>query len=76
MYPTCKINVRLFNGEVVNAEFNSFHTLRDVYYYVRKASGCNNFSLLEGFPPKSLRDYDKTIGDLHLQNTTLTQKIN
>ena len=75
MYPTCKLNIRLFNGEVINTEFNLTHTLRELYYYVRRVSGYNNFSLLEGFPPKSLKDYDRSIAELHLQNTTLTQRI-
>ena len=75
MYPTCKISVRLFNGEVVSTEFNLWHTLRDIYFYVRTVSGYNNFSLLEGFPPTPLRDYDRSIADLKLQNTILTQRI-
>ena len=75
MYPTCKISIRLFNGEVVNTEFNFGHTLRDIYLYVRRVSGYNNFSLLEGFPPTPLRDYDRSIAELKLQNTILTQRI-
>ena len=38
-------------------------------------SGSNNFHLLDGFPPKPLRDYDKKIGDLNIENSILTQKI-
>ena len=74
--PTCIINIRLFNGEIVKGEFNYTQTLRDIYFYVRKISGSNNFSLLDGFPPRALRDYDKTIGQLRLENTTLTQRLN
>ena len=74
--PVCSINIRLFNGEIVKGDFNYTNTLRDVYFYVRKISGSNNFHLLDGFPPKALRDYDKTIGQLKLENTTLTQKLN
>ena len=74
--PVCTINIRLFNGEVVKCEFNYSQTLRDIYYHVRKISGSNNFYLLDGFPPKSLRDYDKQIWELGLQNSLLTQKIN
>ena len=73
--PTCTINIRLFNGEIIKSEFNYTQTLREIYYYVQKLSGSNNFALLDGFPPKKLRDYDKTIEYLKLENTTLTQKI-
>ena len=73
--PICVFSIRLFNGEVVKCEFNYTQTLRDIYFYVQKISGSNNFHLLDGFPPKPLRDYDKQIGELHLDNTILTQKI-
>ena len=73
--PVCTINIRLFNGEVVKSEFNYTQTLRDIYYYVSNVSGSKNFHLLEGFPPKALREYKKTIQELHLENTTLTQKL-
>ena len=74
--PVCTINIRLFNGEIAKGEFNYTQTLRDVYFYVRKISGSNNFTLLDGFPPKPLRDYDRTIDQLKLENTTLTQRLN
>ena len=73
--PICTFNIRLFNGEIVKCEFNYTQTLRDIYYYVQKISGSKNFHLLDGFPPKPLREYNKCIGELHLDNTTLTQKI-
>ena len=73
--PICTFSIRLFNGEIVKCEFNYTQTLRDVYYYVQKISGSRNFHLLDGFPPKPLREYNKCIGELHLDNTILTQKI-
>ena len=73
--PVCTINIRLFNGEVVKSEFNYTQTLRDIYLYVKNVSGSRNFHLLDGFPPKPLREYNKPIGELHLDNTMLTQKI-
>ena len=73
--PVCTINIRLFNGEVVKAEFNYSQTLRDIYFYVRRISGSIKFHLLDGFPPRPLRDYDRTIYELNLQNSLLTQKI-
>ena len=74
--PTITISIRLFNGEVVKSEFNLNQTLRHIYFYVQKISGSNNFYLLEGFPPKPLREYNKTIQELKLENTILTQKLN
>lgn len=34
--PTCKVNVRLFNGEVVSEDFNLNQTLQDVINFVKK----------------------------------------
>ena len=73
--PVCTLSIRLFNGEVVKAQFNYSQTLRDIYLYVRRISGSFKFHLLDGFPPKPLRDYDRTIYELKLQNSLLTQKI-
>ena len=73
--PVYHFNIRLFNGEIIKCEFNQTHTLKDVYIYVKKISGSNNFVLLEGFPPRPLDQYNKTIKELKLENTTLTQKI-
>jgi UBX domain-containing protein 1 len=74
--PTCKVNVRLFNGEVVSEDFNLNQTLQDVINFVKKKSGSNNFSLLDGFPPRPITAYNKTIQELHLEGSLLTQKIN
>ena len=74
--PICKINIRLFNGEVICKEFNLNNTLKDIFNYVEKVSGSKNFSLLEGFPPKIIKQFDKSIEQLKLQESTLTQKIN
>ena len=74
--PTCKVNIRLFNGEVVSEDFNLNQTLQDVINFVKKKSGSNNFSLLDGFPPRPLTDYYKTIQELHLEGSLLTQRIN
>ena len=74
--PTCKVNIRLFNGEVVSEDFNLNHTLQDVINFVKKKSGSQNFSLLDGFPPRPLTDYYKTIQELHIEGSLLTQRIN
>ena len=73
--PICNVSIRLFNGEVIKTQFNYSQTLRDIYLHVRRISGCIKFHLLDGFPPKPLRDYDKTIYELNIQNSLLTQKI-
>ena len=73
--PICTFSIRLFNGEIVKCEFNYTQTLREIYFYVQKISGSNNFHLLDGFPPKPLREYNKLIRELNLDNTILTQKI-
>ena len=73
--PSCKIDIRLFNGEVVTATFNLNQTVRDIKNFVEKKSGSHNFTLLEGFPPKPLTDLKKTIEQLSLKGCMITQKI-
>ena len=73
--PTCLISLRLYNGEIIKGQFNYNQTLKDIYFYTKKMSGLNDFALLDGFPPKPLFDLDKTIRELNLENTVLTQKI-
>ena len=74
--PVCTVSVRLFNGEIVKGNFNYTQKLRDLYYFIKKTSGSKDFYLLDGFPPQPLKDYNKTIGELKLENSILTQKIN
>lgn len=74
--PACSISIILFNGEIIEDKFNYYQTLRDIYLFVRRVTGSNNFVLLNGIPPKALNDYEKTIEELNLENTFLTQKIN
>ena len=74
--PTCKVNIRLFNGETVCEEFNLCNTVRDIMRFVENVSGSHNFSLLDGFPPRPIVQVDKTIEELKLQGSMLTQRIN
>lgn len=73
--PTTSLSIRLYNGDVVSGTFNSTQKLRDIYLYVKEISHRINFDLLEGFPPKPLKDYTKTILELGLENSMLTQKV-
>ncbi len=73
--PVCKINIRLFNGELISEEFNTTNTLQDIFNFVTKASGSNKFSLLDGFPPRPLTEFNKTIEQLKLAGSTLIQRI-
>ena len=73
--PTCKVNIRLFNGDAVNEDFNLNQTLRDVFNFVRRKSGGGNFSIVDEFPLRQLTDFNKTIQELHLDNSLLTQRI-
>ena len=73
--PSCMINIRLYNGEIIKANFNYSQTLKDIYYQVSQLSGINKFYLLDGFPPKPLLNLDKTIWELNLENSVLTQII-
>ena len=70
-----KIDIRLFNGEVITTNFNSSQTVRDIKNFVEKKTGCHNFSLVEGFPPKVLNSLNSTIEQLNLKNCLITQKL-
>ena len=74
--PVCSLSIRLFNGEIVKCDFNYTQTVRDIYNYVGRISNSCNFTLLDGFPPIPLNDFNKTIGEMKLQNSILTQRIN
>jgi hypothetical protein len=74
--PRCFVSIRLYKGDIIKAEFNSSQKFGDVYALVKKISRNNNFILLEGFPPRPLIEYGKTIKELGLENSMLTQRIN
>ena len=74
--PHCSISIRMYNGNVIKTEMNSDKKLRDIYSLVKKF-GKNriiDFVLLDGFPPKPLVEFDKTIKELGIENSMLTQK--
>ena len=73
--PVCRVNIRLFNGQIVNEEFNLCHSFSDVFNFVKRASNCEKFQILDGFPPSPITEMNKTIEELKLQGSTLTQKL-
>ena len=73
--PVCSIDIRLYNGEVVSEEFNLTNTVKDIMNFVSQKSNTSNFELLEGFPPKPIKELEKTIEELKIQGSLLTQRI-
>ena len=74
--PSCLLNIKLYNGETVKPRFNYSQTVSDIYYYIKRVTGFDIFIMQEGFPPQNLNDYEKTIGELRLDNTIITQRLN
>ena len=74
--PSCFISIRLYKGDIIKGQFNNNQKLKDVYSFVKRFSHNSFFILLEGFPPKPLIEYEKTIDELGLENSVLTQRIN
>ena len=74
--PSCFVTVRLYNGDIIKGQFNCNQKFGDVYSFIKRMSRNNNFVLLDGFPPKPLREYGKTISELGIENAVLTQRIN
>ena len=74
--PHCFISVRMFDGSVLKTEFNTDKKLRDIYSMVKKFGKyrIGDFVLLDGFPPRPLLEFNKTIEELGLENSMLTQK--
>ena len=70
-----KIDIRLFNGQVITTNFNSNQTVKDIKNFVERKTACHNFSLVEGFPPKVLNNLNATLEQLNLKNCLITQKL-
>lgn len=74
--PTTKINIRLHNGDTITQEFNLTHTLIDIRIFVGNVAPVNGtYDLIEGFPPKPIIDEFKTIKELKIEGSTLTQRL-
>ena len=75
--PTTKINLRLHNGQNVVQVFNLTHTVHDIRVFVNQIAPVNGtFDLIEGFPPKPLSEEKKSIKELKLEGTTISQRLN
>ena len=74
--PYCFISIRMYNGTIIKSQFNTDKKLSDIYSFVKKMENNKiiNFILLDGFPPKPLLEFDKTIKELGIENSMLTQK--
>ena len=70
-----KIDIRLFNGQVITTNFNSNQTVKDIKNFVERKTACHNFSLVEGFPPKVLNNLSATVEQMNLKNSLITQKL-
>jgi hypothetical protein len=50
--------------------------LDEIYTYVSQIAPVEgSFELVEGFPPKPLSDFDKTVDQLKLQGSSLIQRL-
>jgi UBX domain-containing protein 1 len=57
--PKTRIQFRFHNGERSVIEFNTDHTIGDIHMYVMMAAPVDgSYSLMEGFPPKSIPEAD------------------
>lgn len=77
-YETTKINIKLLNGKNLTLEFNLFHTINNIKESLKNSTDLkpNEYSFLNGFPPKliELKDNNLSILELDLNNATLIQK--
>ena len=74
--PKTRINIRFHNGETITQEFNLTHTLHDIRVFVGNTAPVNGtYDLIEGFPPKPITDDSKTIKELKIEGSTITQRL-
>jgi len=77
-FETTEIIIKLINGKNIKKIFNPFHTINDIKNLIENETlfSSKDFTLIFGFPPKEIskEDYNKTIIELGLINSTLIQK--
>jgi UBX domain-containing protein 1 len=64
--PTIRLQIRLGDGTRLTSNFNTTHTISDVYSFVRAASPASQrpFVLMTTFPSKDLDDQSVVLGDM------------
>lgn len=65
--PTISLQIRLGDGTRLVSRFNTTHTMRDVYDFVRRASsaaGGREFALMTTFPSAELKDLSQVLGEM------------
>ena len=74
--PTTNIQIRFHNGQRKNLTLNLTTRVSELYEYVMMAAPVDgSFSLVAGFPPKSLDNPSLTISGANLENSAVIQKI-
>lgn len=75
--PTTSVQLRMFDGSRMVAQFNTTHTLADVRRFIRSSrpdqSGVN-FQLMTSFPQKVLEDNSQTLEAAELLNAVIIVK--
>lgn len=76
--PKTTLQVVLHNRKKVRCVFNHSATVGQLYQHVMHISGNTdgNFVLLEGYPPKPLKDTAPTLKEAGLVGTSVQQKLN
>ena len=77
-FETTEILIKLVNGQTVKKILNPFHTINDIKELIEKETSIpnNEFTFMFDYPPKQIpeKDYNKTIIELGIINSTLIQK--
>ena len=77
-FETTEIIIKLVNGQTVKKLLNPFHTINDIKELIEKETSIpnNEFTFMFDYPPKQIpeKDYNKTIIELGIINSTLIQK--
>jgi len=71
----CTISIKLYNGEMIDESFNCNQKLKDIYQYVSKITGLDDFCLIKECSSSNLTDMEKTILELRIEGTVLAQKL-
>ncbi len=74
--PSTTLQIILVDGRKLIQKFNMTHTIKHVQSFIASQGGNTApYTLLAGFPPKPLTDFDRTIEEAKLKNARVTQKL-